>query len=73
MAADFIAFDLNRLDFAGALHDPAAALVLCTPPRVDFSVINGRAGVRDGRLTTVEIEPIIERHNRIARALVDGA
>ncbi len=72
MAADFIAFDLNRLDFAGALHDPAAALVFCTPPRVDLSVINGRVVVEDGRLTTVEIEPIIERHNRIARALVDG-
>jgi 8-oxoguanine deaminase len=72
MAADFIAFDLDRLDFAGALHDPTAALVFCTPPRVDLSVINGRLVVQDGRLTTVEIEPIIERHNQIARALVDN-
>lgn len=71
MAADFIAFDLDRLDFAGALHDPPAALVFCTPPQVDLSVINGRVVVQDGQLTTVEIEPIIERHNRIARALVD--
>jgi 8-oxoguanine deaminase len=71
-AADFIAFDLNRLDFAGALHDPVAALVFCTPPQVDLSVINGRVVVDDGRLTTLEIEPVIERHNRIARALVDG-
>jgi 8-oxoguanine deaminase len=72
MAADFIAFDLNRLDFAGALHDPVAALVFCTPPQVDLSVINGRVVVQDGQLTTVEIRPTIERHNRIARALVNA-
>jgi 8-oxoguanine deaminase len=71
MAADFIAFDLHQLAFAGALHDPVAALVFCTPPRVDLGVINGRVVVQDGRLTTVEMGPIIERHNRIARALVN--
>jgi 8-oxoguanine deaminase len=72
MAADFIAFDLHQLAFAGALHDPVAALVFCTPPRVDLGVINGRVVVQDGRLTTVEMGPIIERHNRIARALVNA-
>ena len=72
-AADFIAFDLNRLDFAGALHDPVAALVFCTPSRVDLSVINGRIVVNDGRLTTVEMGPVIERHNQIARDLANGA
>lgn len=71
-AADFIAFDLNRLDFAGALHDPVAALVFCTPPRVDLSVINGRTVVENGRLTTVEMGPVIERHNQIAQALVNA-
>jgi cytosine/adenosine deaminase-related metal-dependent hydrolase len=71
-AADFIAFDLNRLDFAGALHDPLAALVFCTPPRVDLSVINGRVVVDEGQLTTVELEPVIERHNQIARDLVNA-
>ncbi|CAG0943725.1 partial 5-methylthioadenosine/S-adenosylhomocysteine deaminase, partial [Anaerolineae bacterium] len=38
-AADFIAVKMDRLDFAGALHDPVSALVFCTPPRVDLSVI----------------------------------
>jgi cytosine/adenosine deaminase-related metal-dependent hydrolase len=72
MAADFIAFDLHQLGFAGALHDPAAALVFCAPAQVDLSVINGRVVVQDGRLTTVELEPIIERHNQIARDLVNS-
>jgi cytosine/adenosine deaminase-related metal-dependent hydrolase len=72
MAADFIAFDLNRLDFAGALHDPVAALVFCTPYQVDLSIINGQVVVEDGKLRTIEIEPVIERHNKIARALINN-
>jgi len=69
-AADFIGFHLNRLDYAGALHDPLAALVFCNPRGVDLSVINGRVVVEDGRLLTVDLGPVIERHNRIARELV---
>ena len=72
-AADFIAIKLNRLDFAGALHDPVAALVFCTPPRVDLSVINGRIVVENGELTTVELGAVIERHNRMAREMVQRA
>jgi len=61
---------LERLDFAGALHDPVAALVFCTPPRVDLSVINGRVVAEDGQLTTLDLPPVIERHNRLAWEMV---
>jgi len=71
-AADVIGFRLNRLDYAGALHDPMAALVFCAPQRVDLSVINGRIVVQDGSLLTSDLGPLIERHNRIARRLVSG-
>jgi cytosine/adenosine deaminase-related metal-dependent hydrolase len=71
-AADLVGFDLERLDYAGALHDPLAALVFCTPQRVDLSVINGRVVIEDGNLLTVDLEPLIERHNRIAREMVSG-
>jgi 8-oxoguanine deaminase len=72
MAADFVAFDLHRIALAGALHDPVAALVFCAPGEVAFSVINGRVVVRDGRLSTLDLPVLIERHNRLARELVDG-
>lgn len=72
MAADFIAYNLNRIEFAGAWHDPVAALLFCTSANVAYSVINGRVVVREGRLTTLELEPVIERHNAIAKALVNG-
>lgn len=61
MAADFVAFDLRTPQFAGALHDPVAALVFCAPPQAAYSVVNGRVVVREGRLTTLEIEPLVER------------
>jgi cytosine/adenosine deaminase-related metal-dependent hydrolase len=70
MSADFIAIDLEQIPLAGSLHDPVAALIFCRPSQVDLSVINGQIVVRDGRLTTVEMEPIRRRHNEISRAMV---
>jgi 8-oxoguanine deaminase len=72
MAADFVAFDLDRIGLAGARHDPVAALVFCAPGEVALSVIDGRVVVKDGRLTTLDLPVLIERHNRLARELVDG-
>ncbi|MCC7451327.1 MAG: 8-oxoguanine deaminase [Anaerolineae bacterium] len=71
-AADFIAIDLNRVGYAGAWHDPVAAITFCTPPTVDYSVINGKFVVREGQLTTVDLPVILERHNAFARQLVRG-
>ena len=71
MAADFIGISLNTVSFAGgACHDPLAAIFLCTPPQVDFSVINGRQVVEDGKLLTVDLEKLIARHNEIAVKMV---
>ncbi len=70
MAADFVAFDLRTIGFAGGLHDPVAALVFCAPANVALSVINGKIVVRDGRLTTVDLPVLIETQNRLARELV---
>jgi len=68
--ADFFALDLRRLDYAGALHDPLAAVIFCAPQPADYTVINGRFVVKEGRLLTVDTGPLIERHNRIAREML---
>jgi len=70
--ADLIALRLDRLEYAGALHDPVAASVLCAPAKVDFSFVHGRPVVEQGRLATLELGPVIEAHNRAARRLVAG-
>ncbi len=69
MAADFIGVRLDRLAFAGAQADPLAALLFCTPPNVDLSVINGRVVVENGRLLGVDLPALIARHNELAREL----
>lgn len=71
MAADFVAYDLTRPEFAGALHDPVAALVFCTPINVSYNVIQGRIVVRDGALTTLDLPVLVERHNKLAKQLVE--
>ncbi len=71
-AADLIAIDVNRLEYAGA-GDLVAAAVFCAPAKVDFSMVNGRLVVEEGRLTTMDMEPIIARHNEIAREMVRKA
>lgn len=68
-AADLIGIDLNRLNYAGS-HDPVAAVLFCDTPRVDFSMVDGRTVVQDGNLLTLDLLPVIERHNRIARDMV---
>lgn len=73
MAADIVLFDLNQIGYAGALHDPVAALVFCTPSNVAYSIINGRIVVRDGVLTTIDTEVLRERHNKLAFALAEAA
>lgn len=70
-AADVIAIRLDRVEYAGALHDPVAATLLCAPVGVDFSMINGRTVVKEGQLTTVEMGPVLERHNAISRAMIN--
>lgn len=73
MAADIVAFDIRGLDFAGAQADPLAALVFCTPPKVNWSLINGRVVVREGLLMTLDLPMQVERHNRLAAELMAKA
>ncbi len=70
MCADLVLFDLNTLGFAGgAVHDPVGSLLLCASPQAAATVINGQVVVRNGQLTTVELGPLLERHNRLAAQL----
>ena len=74
MSADVVAFPTGGLDLAGAaVHDPVAALLFCTPQSVRHSVINGNVVVSDGNLLPVELQPLIERHNRLAWELMERA
>jgi len=70
--ADFLAINLNRLGYAGALHDPVAAAVFCAPAGVDYLVVGGKVVVKDGQLVNIDLPRLIERHNRASRRLLTG-
>ncbi len=69
--ADCIGIDLNRLDYAGALHDPVAAVLFCHPGRVDWNVVHGRVIVRERQLVTVDEHTLVRQHNAAARRLLE--
>jgi cytosine/adenosine deaminase-related metal-dependent hydrolase len=71
MAADLAAFRLDTIDMSGA-WDPVAALVLCGPHKASCTVVNGRTIVRDGRLASLDLAPVLARHAALARALANG-
>ena len=72
MCADFFALNLNRVEYAGALHDPVAAVLFCAPTTAAYTVVHGRVIVREGQVATIDLPVVIERHNRIARAMIAG-
>ncbi len=72
-AADLALFDVEGLGFAGgAVHDPVAALLLCASATARTVLVNGCAVVHEGQLTTIDLGPLVERHNRLAASLVQG-
>ncbi|MTW12766.1 8-oxoguanine deaminase [Pseudoduganella eburnea] len=73
MSADIAMFKLDQVGFAGALHDPVAALVFCTPANVDVSIINGKVVVKDGMLQTIDLPLVLERHNQLAARLAHAS
>jgi 8-oxoguanine deaminase len=54
------------VDYAGTLHDPVAGRLFCVPQKARYTVINGQVVVEHGRVVTVDMEPVIEAHNRFA-------
>lgn len=68
--ADLFAINLNRLEYAGALHDPLAALVFAQPVRVNYTMVSGRFIVRKAHLETVDESALVESHNRSAARLL---
>jgi len=70
--ADLFAIDLNRLDYAGALHDPVAAALFCAPQKVDLNIVGGKIIVKEGQMVTVDVPNLVKKHNQAAERLLEG-
>lgn len=66
-AADLAIFDLNKLDYAGSISDPAASLLFCGAcQRAKYTVVNGEVVVEDGRLVKVDELKLKEKADKAA-------
>jgi 8-oxoguanine deaminase len=70
--ADFFAINLNRIEYAGALHDPVSAVVFCQPVCVDYTSVGGKFVVQNGHLVSLDQNKLIEKHNKAATRLLQA-
>lgn len=62
MAADFFLVRANRLEFVGALQDPAAIpAIIGIKNAVDYTIVNGKIVVKDGHLVTLDEHLLTEQ------------
>ncbi len=73
-AADISIFDLNKLEYTGALADPLAALIFSGICHVaDTTIVNGKIVMESGRLTTFDEDEIIDKGNQCTRSMLQKA
>lgn len=70
--ADFFAINLNRLDYAGALQDPLAAVVFCQPVKADYTIVAGELIVEKGEFLPLDIAKQTEKHNAASKRLIEN-
>jgi cytosine/adenosine deaminase-related metal-dependent hydrolase len=68
--ADIAVWDVSGIEAAGS-WDPVATLIFCGPTRVRDLFVEGRQVVGAGQILTIDLPRVIERQNRLARALAE--
>lgn len=69
-AADLIMWDLDTLEFAGGLHDPFTAPVMCDAKQVSLNMVNGKVLIENGQFTNIDVQALVARQNTIAANLM---
>ncbi|MGE5430871.1 MAG: 8-oxoguanine deaminase [Syntrophomonadaceae bacterium] len=69
--ADLAVFNLNKLEYAGSLSDPLAALIFAgISHETKYTVVNGKVMVENGYLVGEDEEYLIKKGNEISRRLL---
>jgi 8-oxoguanine deaminase len=70
-AADLALFEMNRLDYAGALADPLAATIFSgSSHNADTTIVNGKIVVEGGRLVTIDEQELTDRANALCAKML---
>ena len=74
MAADLAMFRLDRIDFAGAMTDPAHAVLFCgSAPRAEYTIVAGKVLVEKGELAGMDEKEIFHRANELTASMLRKA
>lgn len=70
-AADVILIEMNRLDYAGALSDPLAAIIFSgISHNIHTSIVNGKIVVSNGKLVNIDEDDLRDQANQIAKQML---
>ncbi len=70
-AADMFLLDVNKLEYAGTLHDPAALPVkVGISEPVTMTIINGKIVYKDGKLTGIDEEQTFQKAQKVCEKVI---
>jgi len=73
-AADMAIFNIDKMEYAGSLSDPLAALIFSGYNHgTDYTIVNGRVVVEHGKLLGVNEEELTRKANRISDRMIREA
>jgi cytosine/adenosine deaminase-related metal-dependent hydrolase len=71
--ADIALFNINKLEYTGSLSDPLAALLFSgISHQAEYTIVNGKVVVENGKLVGEKEETIIKKGNEIAARLLNS-
>ncbi len=74
MAADLAIFNLNKLEYAGSMSDPLAALIFAgNNHQTQYTIVNGKIVVENSRLCGFDEDKIVANANKIAFKMMNGS
>lgn len=72
-AADLVAYPVDGIEHAGSGGDPLAGLLTCAPVPDWLLVINGRVVLEQGKITGLDLQSLVSKHNAKAEQLLQKA
>ncbi len=73
-AADMAVFNINKMEYAGSLSDPLAALIFSGYNHgTDYTIVNGQVVVEHGNLVGVDEAELTAKANEISDRMIKGA
>ena len=71
-AADLGIFNLRKIDYAGAMSDPASAIIMCgSGAKTDYTIVNGKIVVENGKLVNCDEEKIFDESAKMTKKIIE--